>query len=144
MCHSISCRRGVKEVPLEALDHYTIQCTDLEATRDFYRDVLGLTVGPRPNFGFARYWLYCGDVPVVHLLGADGALPENRRTDIGDRTGALDHIAFRGTDPQSTISKLKQRGFVFRENEVRDFGLHQVFVRDPTGIMVEMNFRVAQ
>src|ERR1041385_8960887 len=120
-------------MPLQALDHYTIQCVDLEATRDFYRDVFGLEVGPRPNFGFPGYWLYCGDVPVVHLLGADGALVENRDTKINARTGALDHIAFRGVDPQSTVAALKRHGIAFRENEVRDFGLHQVFVRDPNG-----------
>jgi catechol 2,3-dioxygenase-like lactoylglutathione lyase family enzyme len=131
-------------VPLEALDHYTIQCSDLEATRDFYRDVLGLKIGPRPNLGFPGYWLYCSDAPVVHLLGADSALPENRGTDIGGRTGALDHIAFRGSDPASIVERLKQRGIAFRENDVRDFGLYQVFVRDPNGIMVEMNFRITE
>lgn len=126
---------------LEALEHYTIQCVDLEGTRNFYRDVLGLTDGFRPKLGFAGYWLYCGDVPVVHLLGADGALPENRGAEPGGDTGALDHIAFRGHDAGVTIAKLKQNGLAFRENQIRDIGLHQVFVRDPNGIMVEMNFR---
>jgi catechol 2,3-dioxygenase-like lactoylglutathione lyase family enzyme len=126
---------------LEALDHYTIHCADMTATRDFYRDVLGLTEGFRPQLPFAGHWLYCGERAVVHLLRADGALPENRDAKPGDSTGGLDHVAFRGTDPAATIARLKERGLAFRENLIRDIGLHQVFVRDPNGIMVEMNFR---
>jgi catechol 2,3-dioxygenase-like lactoylglutathione lyase family enzyme len=128
-------------MPLEALDHCTIQCENLVETRDFYRDVLGLTEGFRPQLPFAGHWLYCGDKAVVHLLGADGALPENRNAKPGGDTGGLDHLAFRGTDPAATVAKLKQKGLAFRENLIRDIGLHQVFVRDPNGIMVELNFR---
>ena len=126
---------------LEALEHYTIQCADMAATRDFYCDVLGLSEGFRPDFRFAGYWLYCGEVPVVHLVGADGALRENRGPAPGASTGAFDHIAFRGRDAAATIARLRQHGVAFREGQVRDLGLHQVFVRDPNGIMVEMNFR---
>lgn len=126
---------------LEALDHYTIQCADMEATRDFYRDVLGLTEGPRPQLAFPGYWLYCGEHAVVHLLGPDGALPENRGAKPGGDTGGLDHIAFRGADAAATIARLKAHSLAFRENLIRDIALHQVFVRDPNGIMVEMNFR---
>jgi len=126
---------------LEALEHYTIQCADLAATRDFYRDVLGLAEGFRPNFGFAGHWLYLGEVPVVHLVASDGALRENRGVAPAAHTGAFDHIAFRGRDASATVAKLKMHGVAFRENLVGDIGLHQVFVRDPNGIMVEMNFR---
>ena len=128
-------------MPLEALEHYTVHCLNLEGTRDFYRDVLGLKEGPRPKLGFPGHWLYCGDVPVVHLLGADGALPENRGCEPGGDTGSFDHIAFRGSDVAATLENLKKHGVAFRENQIRDFGLHQVFVRDPNGITVEMNFR---
>ncbi len=128
-------------MPLEALEHYTINCADLDATRDFYRDVLGLEVGFRPKLGFHGYWLYAGDIPVVHLLGPEGALPENRSAKQGGDTGSLDHIAFRGKDAANTIARLKDNGLSFRENQIREINLHQVFVRDPNGIMVEMNFR---
>ena len=128
-------------MPLEALEHYTINCADLDATRDFYRDVLGLTDGFRPKLPFAGYWLYAGDIPVVHLLGPDGAAPETRGADPGGDTGSLDHIAFRGKDALATIAKLKAHGHKFRENNIREINLHQVFVKDPNGIVVEMNFR---
>jgi catechol 2,3-dioxygenase-like lactoylglutathione lyase family enzyme len=126
---------------LEALEHYTIRCADLTATRDFYRDVLGLADGPRPDFNFSGHWMYCGDVPVVHLMGADRLRPEDRVSASRADTGALDHIAFRGSDANATIANLKKHGIAFRESHVPGTELHQVFVRDPNGIMVEINFR---
>lgn len=126
---------------LEALEHYTVQCADLDGTRDFYRDVLGLEEGFRPDLGFAGHWLYCGDVPVVHLLGRDGALPENRSAEPGGDTGSFDHIAFRGRDVEAMIARLRANGIAFRENRIDEIKLHQLFVRDPNGVMVEMNFR---
>jgi catechol 2,3-dioxygenase-like lactoylglutathione lyase family enzyme len=128
-------------MPLEALEHYTVQCVDLEGTRDFYRDVLGLKEGPRPELGFPGHWLYCGEMPVVHLLGADGALPENRGYEPGGDTGSFDHIAFRGSNVAATLANLKKNNVPFRERHISDFRLHQVFIRDPNGITVEMNFR---
>jgi catechol 2,3-dioxygenase-like lactoylglutathione lyase family enzyme len=127
---------------LEALEHFTITCADLERTRDFYRDVLGLAEGHRPNFNFAGYWLYAGDIPVVHLTDEKGAIVENRGGPRGNaNTGRLDHIAFRGRDAAATIAKLKANNIAYRENEIPDARLHQIFVRDPNGIMIEMNFR---
>ncbi|NBY16471.1 MAG: glyoxalase, partial [Betaproteobacteria bacterium] len=34
------------------LNHFSIRTMDLDRTRDFYERVLGLTVGPRPDFPF--------------------------------------------------------------------------------------------
>ena len=48
-------------IGLNALHHITVQTDDLEATRDFYRDILG--VGFRPDLDFLGYWLYCGPLP---------------------------------------------------------------------------------
>src|SRR5205823_2498984 len=58
---------------INVLHHVTVKTDDLEATRDFYRDVLGLEVGFRPDLDFPGYWLYCGDVPVVHLVPRQAA-----------------------------------------------------------------------
>jgi len=76
---------------LEALDHYTIHCADMIVTRDFYRDVLGLSEGFRPQLGFAGHWLYCGDKAVVHLLGADGALAQTKLSSERRETSAQCH-----------------------------------------------------
>ena len=56
-------------MPAQSLNHYTILTRDLEATKAFYTDVVGLTAGDRPPLPFPGYWLYCGGVPTVHLIG---------------------------------------------------------------------------
>ena len=56
---------------LDRLDHYSIRTTDLDTTRDFYVEVLGLSEGYRPTFDFPGHWLYCGERAVVHLIAGD-------------------------------------------------------------------------
>ena len=71
-------------MPAMSLNHYTILARDLEATKNFYTDVVGLSVGDRPPLGFPGYWLYCGGVPTVHLIGL---APENEPIRTPRRSG---------------------------------------------------------
>ena len=59
---------------VHALDHYNLRAARplLDRLRDFYCDVVGLTVGERPPFRRFGYWLYAGGRPVL-LLGEAGA-----------------------------------------------------------------------
>jgi len=56
-------------MPLGGLQHYTIEPSDLEKTKEFYCDVLGLENGDRPPLDFPGYWLYSGGTATVHLMG---------------------------------------------------------------------------
>jgi catechol 2,3-dioxygenase-like lactoylglutathione lyase family enzyme len=56
-------------MPLGGLQHYTIEPSDLERSKEFYCDVLGLENGDRPPLDFAGYWLYSGGAATVHLMG---------------------------------------------------------------------------
>jgi len=127
-------------MPVEMLEHYTIRCESLERTRDFYRDVLGLIDGDRPNFPFKGYWMYLGGVPIVHLVDAQEST-ERDGPQVGVDTAALDHIAFRGVDIEATRATLRKHDLKFRENAVPSGRIHQIFVRDPDGILIELNFR---
>jgi hypothetical protein len=40
---------------------------DIESTRRFYCDVVGLRVGERPPLAFPGYWLYAGATPCLHI-----------------------------------------------------------------------------
>ena len=122
-------------MPVRGLQHVNIRCADVEATKDFYVELIGLVVGPRPPFASQGYWLYAGDEPVVHLVqrpeGEAGPRPD---------TGALDHVAFEGVDLEATRSALKARNTVFREAVVPRDGVIQLFVADPDGVLLELNF----
>ena len=129
-------------MPVEMLEHYTIRCESLERTRDFYRDVLGLIDGERPNFPFKGYWMYLGGVPIVHLVDAQESTDRDG-PQVGGDTAALDHIAFRGLDIEATRGTVRAHDLKFRENAVPGGRIHQIFVRDPDGILIELNFRKA-
>ena len=99
-------------MPLGVLQHYTIEPSDLERTKDFYCDVLGLENGDRPPLGFPGYWLYSGGVPTVHLLGPrkprDGIVVRGTEKKFED-TGRFDHIAFAATDMAGVRKRLKSK-----------------------------------
>lgn len=126
-------------MPIGALNHYTIYCVDLDATRAFYRDVLGLTDGDRPPLGFPGAWLYSAGQPTVHLVGPrenDATKPPRR----AQPTGQLDHIAFSATGLAEMRAKLKAHGIAFREMVIPRDGQTQLFFHDPDGVAVELNF----
>ena len=128
-------------MPVEMLEHYTIRCRSLDVTRDFYRDVLGLEVGARPAFPFKGYWLYLGGVPIVHLVDAAESVTRDGPHH-GSDTAALDHIAFRGIDIAATRATLAAHDLPFREVSIPGGRLQQIFVKDPDGILIELNFRM--
>ena len=129
------------------LDHYSIRTTDLDATRRFYTEVLGLRVGPRPDFAFPGVWLYQGDAAVVHVVGVDPNDPSGLHDYLGDKgtdaargTGTIDHVSFVGTDPDQLRTHFKAANMPFRERVVPSLNLSQLFVEDPNGVTIELNF----
>jgi len=130
---------------VQALEHITIRCAQLQRTRDFYVDLLGLSEGERPAFPFRGHWLYLGGIPVVHLVEAsDSAGAWGREIVIPQAengTGSFDHVAFRGGDFAAMRERLQKAGMTFRERVVPGGALSQLFVPDPEGVLVEINFR---
>ena len=132
------------------LAHYAVRAPDLEASRRFYVEVLGLRPGFRPPFGFPGVWLYLGDdeagFGVVHLVGADPAHPD-ALTDClgegGEGQGAIDHIAFLAEDWPAQRARCEAHGAAFTERQVPGLGLRQVFLLDPAGVTVELNYPVS-
>jgi len=130
-------------MPLGVPQHYTIEPSDLERTKDFYCDVLGLENGDRPPLGFPGYWLYSGGVATVHLLGPrqprEGIVVRGSERKFDD-TGRFDHIAFAATDLAGVRNRLAEHKVKFRENIVPRTGAGQIFLYDPDGVGVELNF----
>jgi catechol 2,3-dioxygenase-like lactoylglutathione lyase family enzyme len=82
-------------MPLGGLQHYTIEPQDLEKTKNFYCEVLGLESGDRPPLDFPGHWLYSGGVATVHLMGTrkprEGVVVRGTEQKY-ENTGRLDHI----------------------------------------------------
>ena len=102
-------------MPAQSLNHYTIKVRDLEGTKNFYQDIVGLAVGERPPLPFPGYWLYCGGVPTVHLIGhrdEDAVIPDG--ASYPAPTGRLDHIAFSCDGLKEMREKLQARDIQIR------------------------------
>src|SRR5262245_54070981 len=137
-------------MPLQHLQHFLIQTEDLEKTKDWYVDVLGMRVGPHPDFKFPVYWLYLGDNDVLHVTQGGANVSENRVKYLGQEStatvgsGVVDHVAFRATGLIDLIEHLKVKGIDFKERRVNNQGLYQLFLIDPNGVKIELNFEAAE
>lgn len=138
-------------MPITKLAHYSVRTTTLDASRKFYTDILGFKEGFRPPFEFPGVWLYRGgdeaDYGVVHLIGIDPNDPQGLVDYLGDKSAdslhgsaAVDHLAFLATDLTGMHARLESAQLAFRERTVPSLGLHQVFVEDPSGVTIELNF----
>lgn len=117
---------------LANLDHYNINTSNIERSVAFYEDVLGLRKGERPDFGVPGAWLYLGETAVVHLIHLDHDGPSGG--------GAIDHVAFRASGYDDMRANLQRREIKFSEMAVPGFSVRQIFVHDPDGVKVELNF----
>lgn len=137
-------------MPLSHIEHFLIQTTDIAATAKWYVEVLGMTAGSHPDFGFPVEWLYLGAEPVLHLTAGGAGVSEERRRYLGQQSeatqgsGVIDHVAFRATGLLAMIEHLRRLGIAFTERQVDNQGLYQLFVIDPNGIKVELNFAAAE
>ena len=128
---------------LDRLDHYFVYASDLEQSRKFYDEVLGLTQGPRPDFGFPGFWFYIGEQAVVHIGNEEfegGYVEEDEPISTTGNTGAVDHIAFRGKDIENFENRFNELNLRYERREIPDFSLSQLFIKDPNGITIELNF----
>jgi catechol 2,3-dioxygenase-like lactoylglutathione lyase family enzyme len=124
-------------MPAVALNHYTILVQDLERTKDFYEDIVGLKAGDRPPLSFDGYWLYCGGEPVVHLISNRAGDP---KIEGAPGTGRLDHIAFQAENLPLMRDRLVANGINYDERVLPRLNMTQLFFKDPDGVNIEFNF----
>ena len=102
--------------------------------KDFYCDVVGLTEGFRPAFERFGFWLYINDKDVVHLI------TPKEGDDRSTHKSSYDHVAFKAGDYEGVLKKLKTLNIPFEEKPIPGMTTHQIFLRDPAGNRVELNF----
>jgi catechol 2,3-dioxygenase-like lactoylglutathione lyase family enzyme len=138
-------------MPISHIEHFLVAADDLDATRDWYARVLGMTSGPHPDFGFPVHWMYLGEVDIVHIGPSAKGANEIQKTflgrtsqDAGAGTGALDHIAFRATGLTQMLQHLRAQKVPFTQRRANGQALFQLFLYDPNGIKVELNYAAAE
>ena len=121
------------------LNHFniTVPYNMLERIRDFYVEVLGLIVGDRPSFRRKGFWLYAGHQPLVHLTACDES---DVRTNGEFGQNFFDHVAFSCKGLPGVIERLERLNIPYEVVEIASLAQTQVFIRDPAGVGVELNF----
>ncbi|MGJ5119970.1 VOC family protein [Bradyrhizobium oligotrophicum] len=126
-------------VSVGVLDHFNIRTRNLAETVRFYEDVLGLENGARPDFAFPGAWMYSEGRPVVHLVDISPT-SEAQKPD----SGVVHHVAFVSRGFAGMKARLAEKGMPFEARQVPGGDLWQIFVRDPNGVMIELNYEAAK
>ena len=134
-------------MPITELNHFLLVAKDLERTKTFYQQVLGLELADRPDFGFPGYWLKTGDNICVHLASQDPneirdqfLLKKHPKGTSG--SGSVDHIAFLAKNASEVRSRIQKSKVEMHYRSFPDAKppLFQIFLKDPDDVTIELNF----
>ena len=142
---------------IRKLDHYNILTPKYEETLAFYGEMLEMKVGPSSASDVTRgAWIRDdGGLPIVHVQKVDPADPTKKFADVRRRlgekmgplavaelhgSGSVEHVALQCEGYDRLLARLVAGGFEPRTNEVPGMRLRQIFIPDPNGIVLELNF----
>jgi glyoxylase I family protein len=130
---------------IQALHHVTLTATDLELSRRFYREILGLREIERPPFPFPGAWFEVAGGQQLHLIVHDQATLRGRKgIDTRDN-----HFAIRVADYGAALDFLRSKGYredagaldlkKMRLQPHGTAGFPQVYILDPDRHVIEIN-----
>lgn len=130
-------RISSQPMSVNGLNHFNITASStlIEKVKQFYIDIVGLTVGPRAHLDHGGYWLYAGKQPILHLSAQPNIEQSKAKGE-----GFFNHISLSCVGLQATVSKMLATGTPYRVIELSDLGQTQIFITDPAGIGVELTF----
>jgi catechol 2,3-dioxygenase-like lactoylglutathione lyase family enzyme len=131
-------------MPLNALFHVAIKTANLETTRRFYTEVMGMTIDPsRPatTLDFPGVWLRSpvpGGVAIFHIYAGRAAVEPDGSMARG--TGVIDHVSVSAVGYLELRERLRRYEVPWRENVLPTVGLWQLFVYDPSAVLLELTY----
>jgi catechol 2,3-dioxygenase-like lactoylglutathione lyase family enzyme len=128
-------------MPLTEINHVNFRSDrdTMHKLRDFYCDILGLTVGKRVASTTYGYWLYIGSNDVVHLAEYKTAQDTTRAPPQLNVLGTYDHVSFTCTDMPAMEAHLAKNNVAYSTRILAN-GVKQINLKDPAGNGVELNF----
>jgi catechol 2,3-dioxygenase-like lactoylglutathione lyase family enzyme len=119
------------------INHINIEVTaeQLPKARAFYEEVLGLKIGFRAKSKRDGAWLYAGDAPVIHLSVTEDSMNEADKIH-------FNHLAFacKGLAEFMIDFTKKNIPYTLEQRSLADKEMTQIFLHDPVGIKIELNF----
>jgi catechol 2,3-dioxygenase-like lactoylglutathione lyase family enzyme len=127
---------------MPTLDHVNVQTTRLAETVAFYRDVIGLEQRDPPGLDPKLVqWMHDeSGHALVHLSTVGSLLGDDGQAVLAGNTGAVHHVALLCTGHDAMVRLLENHGLGYRLNHVRVIDLKQIFVEDPNGVLLELNY----
>ena len=124
---------------VKTIDHVTIVSADLERTRAFYVDLLGMMEVPRPDFGFPGLWFQAGST-LIHV-NCEG--PEAGKAGMepftGDSPSRGFHVAFEVDSVDVAAETLRSLGVeIVTGPRSRPDGARQAYIYDPDRYLIEL------
>src|SRR5579863_9796563 len=120
---------------LRKMDHTALIVQDLQRSRQFYGEVLGLQEVPRPhNFTFGGSWFQGSGFQVHLILASDTSAPAGfagaEEKDV--RIGRAHHIAFEVDDVEEAMASLRSHTIEIAGGpQQRGDGVTQFYIYDP-------------
>src|SRR5947209_5229450 len=97
-------------VRVKSIDHATLVVKDLERSRRFYVEALGMREVPRPAFSFAGLWFQAGATQIHLILEFAGSGPAGNLLPAPQRTSRTHHLAFAVEDAAAAAKLLPGLG----------------------------------
>jgi len=124
---------------VRTIDHITLVVSDLDQSRRFYRDLLGMREVPRPAFGFPGLWFQAGTTQIHMNTDSPEAGPAGMPPFEGNQPSRGFHFAFIVDDAHAAARHLEQEGVIIVTGpRSRPDGSVQLYVYDPDGYLVEI------
>ena len=126
---------------LHDIHHVAIKTQDLESTDHFYSHVLGMEKVHRPEFDFPGSWFSIGRT-MVHIMAGQAGLDHDGNETHG--SASVDHIALNANGFDEFKKTFEDNEIAWRQFSIPEFGLWQLFAKDPNGVTIELNFTIEQ
>jgi len=118
------------------LNHIAVQVTDLNTSKNFYQNIIGLRQIPDPFNDDVHVWFNIGHSQ-LHLIESGT---------VGGEQDKNSHICFSVTNMEKFIDRLEAAEITYsdwpgKEGAVttRPDGVKQIYFRDPDGYWIEVN-----
>lgn len=139
---------------IKRLDHVNFVTHDPQATIAFYCDVIGLSLGDKLSIDTSQslyFYIPGSSIAILHVgnTKADKNQPKFKRlADLGNQhqgmfsTGAFDHfcLAVDMGDYDLFIKRFDAKKMDYETYCHKDMALKQIWLLDPNGVRVELNF----
>ncbi len=131
---------------IKTIDHIGIMVNDLQKSLEFYTDLLGFSVSRQIEMeeaGLSAVFVE-KEGSRIELMKCKGKNVPKRSKDIGFEVGGNsipmnDHITFSVDDIETTVTRIKEKGFVFHLEPIQlEGGMKLASFKGPDGVLIEL------